>query len=187
MKSSLEDIFCAVAPRKKKAKSDHSRPSTKTQQPSAGLARLKSMLLVRQPDVPLDGEAAPTPTTPVLTLEEDVLSFLFSRLWGRSERCHLPGTWPALPSVDCWMGLQAHWRDNNACSRLSVHSQPLAAMHDAVRVGLECMPAVGPANASLIASQDETCKGPLGTLDPHVGFQTTYSLRLMMQEHELGA
>lgn len=69
----------AVEPRKKKAKSDHSRLLTKMQQPSMELARSKSILLVRQPDVPLEGEAAPAPTTPVLPLEEDVLSFLFSR------------------------------------------------------------------------------------------------------------
>lgn len=52
-------------------------------------------------------------------------------------------------------GIAGSWRDNDAWSRLSVHSQPLAAMHDAVRVGLECKPAVGPANASLIASPDK--------------------------------
>lgn len=42
-----------------------------------------------------------------------------------------------------------------AGSRLSVHNRPLAAVHDGVSVGLECMPAIGPANASLSVSLDQ--------------------------------
>ncbi|MEQ2186596.1 hypothetical protein GOODEAATRI_030277 [Goodea atripinnis] len=50
---------------------------------------------------------------------------------------------------------QRSWWDPRALSRLSTDGRVLAAMHESVKAGLDCMPAVEPTVASLIVSRDE--------------------------------
>ncbi|MED6232786.1 hypothetical protein ATANTOWER_002432 [Ataeniobius toweri] len=51
--------------------------------------------------------------------------------------------------------MHACWQDPRALSRLSTDGRVLAAMHESVKAGLDRMPAVEPAVASLIVSLDE--------------------------------
>ncbi|XP_077367689.1 uncharacterized protein LOC144011105 [Festucalex cinctus] len=64
-------------------------------------------------------------------------------------------------SEDYLRELHVCWRDPGALSRPSADGRDLASMHDAASVGLDRMPAVEPAVASLIVS-------PEGTLRPSV-------------------
>ncbi len=61
-------------------------------------------------------------------------------------------------SEDYLKELQACWRDTKACSRLSADGRTLAAMHDAAGAGLDGMPPVEPAIASLIVAPDEALR-----------------------------
>ncbi|KAM3599636.1 uncharacterized protein V6R79_008983 [Siganus canaliculatus] len=54
--------------------------------------------------------------------------------------------------------LHSCWRDPAGLSRLSADGRALAAMHDAAGAGLERMPEVEPAIASLIVSPEETLR-----------------------------
>lgn len=56
----------------------HSGLSSKVEQLSAELAQMRSMLRDRQPDAPLVGALAPSPSMPVLVPEEDTLSLAAS-------------------------------------------------------------------------------------------------------------
>lgn len=62
------------------------------------------------------------------------------------------------PSEEYLRELHACWRDPSALSRLSADGRVLAAMHDSVKAGLDRMPAVEPAVASLIVSPDEALR-----------------------------
>ncbi|XP_057701544.1 uncharacterized protein LOC130921537 [Corythoichthys intestinalis] len=73
-------------------------------------------------------------------------------------------------SADFVRELHAGWRDPAALSRLSADGRALAAMHDPAAVGLDRMPGVEPAIASLIVSPEESlrpvvrCPQPQGRL-----------------------
>ncbi|MEQ2174657.1 hypothetical protein GOODEAATRI_010018 [Goodea atripinnis] len=54
--------------------------------------------------------------------------------------------------------MHACWRDPRALLRLSTDGRVLAAMHESVKAGLDRMPAVEPAVASLIVSPDEVLR-----------------------------
>ncbi|CAJ1070687.1 LOW QUALITY PROTEIN: uncharacterized protein LOC114481864 [Xyrichtys novacula] len=70
-----------------------------------------------------------------------------------------PPTAFAVPhSPDFLRELQASWMDTRAGSRMSADAQTLAAVHNAAAVGLDHMPAVEPAIASLIVSPDEALR-----------------------------
>lgn len=206
----------AVAPSRKRGKSDHSRLSPKVEQLSAELAQMRSMLRARQPDAPLKDDVAPSPPMPVLIPEEYTLSLAASATHFRDyeddggsqvseqgshssaqslaaevedssmraimrtalERLHMdlpqqaeaapasaffrrrpaPTTFAIPHSEDYLKELQACWRDTKARSRLSADGRTLAAMHNAAGIGLDCMPAVEPAIASLIVSPDEALR-----------------------------
>ncbi|XP_074533298.1 uncharacterized protein LOC141796211 [Halichoeres trimaculatus] len=62
------------------------------------------------------------------------------------------------PSGDFLRELHACWRDTGALSRLSADGRTLAAMHNAAGAGLERMPDVEPAIASLIVSPEESLR-----------------------------
>lgn len=74
----------------------------------------------------------------------------------RRERA--PPAFTVPPSVEYLRELHACWRDPSALSRLSADGRALAAMHNAAEVGLERMPAVEPAIASLIVSPEEALR-----------------------------
>ncbi|XP_077388987.1 uncharacterized protein LOC144026275 [Festucalex cinctus] len=61
-------------------------------------------------------------------------------------------------SEDYLRELHACWRDPGALSHPSADGRDLASMHDAASVGLDRMPAVEPAVASLIVSPEETLR-----------------------------
>ncbi|CAJ1069780.1 LOW QUALITY PROTEIN: uncharacterized protein LOC114481864 [Xyrichtys novacula] len=70
-----------------------------------------------------------------------------------------PPTAFAVPhSPDFLRELQASWMYTRAGSRMSADARTLAAMHNAAAVGLDHMPAVEPAIASLIVSPDEALR-----------------------------
>ncbi|MEQ2173998.1 hypothetical protein GOODEAATRI_003228, partial [Goodea atripinnis] len=62
------------------------------------------------------------------------------------------------PSEEYLRAMHACWRDPRALSRLSTDGRVLAAMHKSVKAGLDHMPAVEPAVASLIVSPDEALR-----------------------------
>ncbi|CAJ1084184.1 LOW QUALITY PROTEIN: uncharacterized protein LOC114481864 [Xyrichtys novacula] len=61
-------------------------------------------------------------------------------------------------SEDFLRELQASWIDSKAGTSLSADARALAAMHDAISVGLDKMPAIEPGIASLIMSPDESLR-----------------------------
>lgn len=69
-----------------------------------------------------------------------------------------PSTFTVPPSAEYLRELHACWRDPSALSRLSADGRALAAMHNAAEAGLEHMPAVEPAIASLIVSPEEALR-----------------------------
>ncbi|XP_077395323.1 uncharacterized protein LOC144031774 [Festucalex cinctus] len=65
----------------------------------------------------------------------------------------------SVPASDDYLReLHACWRDPGALSRPSADGRDLASMHGAASVGLDRMPAVEPAVASLIVSPEETLR-----------------------------
>ncbi|MEQ2164596.1 hypothetical protein GOODEAATRI_008294, partial [Goodea atripinnis] len=62
------------------------------------------------------------------------------------------------PSEEYLRELHLCWRDPRALSCLSTDGQVLAAMHESVKAGLDRMPVVEPAVASLIVSPDEALR-----------------------------
>lgn len=73
-------------------------------------------------------------------------------------RGRAPTPFSVPPSEEYLRELHACWRDPGAFSRLSTDGRVLAAMHESVRAGLDRMPAVEPAVASLIVSPDEALR-----------------------------
>ncbi|XP_043992837.1 uncharacterized protein LOC122842759 [Gambusia affinis] len=73
-------------------------------------------------------------------------------------RGRAPAPFSVPPSGEYLRELHACWRDPRAFSRLSADGRVLAAMHDSVQSGLDRMPAVEPAVASLIVSPDEALR-----------------------------
>lgn len=69
-----------------------------------------------------------------------------------------PTAFTVPPSEEYLRELHSCWRDPSALSRLSADGRALAAMHNAADVGLERMPAVEPAIASLIVSPEEALR-----------------------------
>lgn len=73
-------------------------------------------------------------------------------------RGRAPTPFSVPPSEEYLKELHACWRDPGALSRLSTDGRVLAAMHESVKAGLDRMPAVEPAVASLIVSPDEALR-----------------------------
>lgn len=73
-------------------------------------------------------------------------------------RGRAPTPFSVPPSEEYLRELHTCWRDPGAFSRLSTDGRVLAAMHESVRAGLDRMPAVEPAVASLIVSPDEALR-----------------------------
>lgn len=73
-------------------------------------------------------------------------------------RGRVPTPFSVPPSEEYLRELHACWRDPGALSRLSSDGRVLAAMHGSVGAGLDRMPAVEPAVASLIVSPDEALR-----------------------------
>lgn len=69
-----------------------------------------------------------------------------------------PSTFTIPPSAEYLKELHACWRDPSALSRLSADGRTLAAMNNAAEAGLDHMPAVEPAIASLIVSPEEALR-----------------------------
>lgn len=67
-------------------------------------------------------------------------------------------TFTVPPSEEYLRELQTCWRDTRAFSRLPSDGRTLAAMQDAAKFGLDHMPAIEPAIASLIVSPDEALR-----------------------------
>lgn len=74
----------------------------------------------------------------------------------RRERA--PSTFTVPPSAEYLRELHACWGDSSALYRFSADGRALAAMHNAAEVGLERMPAVEPAIASLIVAPEEVLR-----------------------------
>ncbi len=77
-RSKRRAVATAVAPTRKKGKSDRSSLSSKVQQLSAELAQVRSMLRDCQPAAPVEEEVATFPPMPVLVPEDDALSLAAS-------------------------------------------------------------------------------------------------------------
>ncbi|MEQ2179899.1 hypothetical protein GOODEAATRI_030005, partial [Goodea atripinnis] len=75
-----------------------------------------------------------------------------------TERGRAPTPFSVPPSEEYLWELHACWWDPRALSRLSTDGPVLAAMHESVKAGLDHMPAVEPAVASLIVSPDEALR-----------------------------
>lgn len=73
-------------------------------------------------------------------------------------RGRAPSAFVVPPSEEYLRELHACWRDPGALSRLSADGRVLAAMHNAAGAGLDRMPGVEPAIASLIVSPDEALR-----------------------------
>ncbi|MEQ2227726.1 hypothetical protein ILYODFUR_001196 [Ilyodon furcidens] len=73
-------------------------------------------------------------------------------------RGRAPTPFSVPPSEEYLRELDACWRDPRALSRLSTDGRVLAAMRESVKAGLDRMPAVEPAVASLIVSPDEALR-----------------------------
>lgn len=73
-------------------------------------------------------------------------------------RGRAPTPFSVPPSEEYLKELHACWREPRALSRLSSDGRVLAAMHESVKAGLDRMPAIEPAVASLIVSPDEALR-----------------------------
>ncbi|MED6234244.1 hypothetical protein ATANTOWER_025253 [Ataeniobius toweri] len=89
------------------------------------------------------------------------------------------------PSEEYLRELHTCWRDLRALSRLSTDGRVLAAMHESVKAGLDCMPAVEPAVASLIVSPDEALRPDVRCPRTQVRLQMTSGVKHTMQERML--
>ncbi|MEQ2164448.1 hypothetical protein GOODEAATRI_006745 [Goodea atripinnis] len=104
------------------------------------VARLAQLCPQDDADLPPSGQVAP---------------------FGRSKRRvrgRSPTPFSVLPSEEYLREMHACWRDPRALSCLSTDGRVLAAMHKSVKAGLDRMPAVEPAVASLIVSPDEALR-----------------------------
>lgn len=155
-----------MAPPKKKAKSDCGL-SSRVEHLSAELAEMKSLLQAYQLDAPPMSSASETGDSSMQTIMHMALERLkldvpqqvgsgSGSAFFRRGPASVPFVVP--PSEDYLRELHACWKEPSAFSRLSNDGRVLAAMRNAAGVGLDGMPAVEPAIASLIVSPEEALR-----------------------------
>ncbi|XP_037604355.1 uncharacterized protein LOC119475586 [Sebastes umbrosus] len=129
---------------------------------------VKSLLLALHSSAGTEDAGTPTPPMAESYSEEDAVSMAASELDIRQpestpasaffRRAPASTTFTVPPSKEYLRELQACWRDTRAFSRLPSDGRTLAAMQDAAKFGLDHMPAIEPAIASLIVSPDEALR-----------------------------